>query len=112
MPRKKRSFSPEFRGLVALNAFKKQHTLAQLAAKHNAHPNQITWKREARQALPEVFGTLKAKDNLSRASRPRTLGSGTTLSERSESPRIRRSERTFAHTNCRRRDALAPSHKA
>jgi transposase len=61
MPRKKRRFSREFKARVALEAFKEQQTLVQLAAKHEVHPNQITkWKREARLALPEVFGTVKA----------------------------------------------------
>jgi transposase len=32
-------------------------TLAELAAKHDVHPNMITqWKRQAKQSLPEVFG--------------------------------------------------------
>jgi transposase-like protein len=63
MPRKPRRFSREFKARVALEAFKEQHTLAQLAAKYDVHPNQITkWKREARQALPKVFGTVKPED--------------------------------------------------
>ena len=63
MPRKKRRFSREFKARVALEAFKEQQTLVQLAAKYEVHPNQITkWKREARLALPEVFGTVKPQD--------------------------------------------------
>ena len=31
-------------------------TMAELAAKHNLHPNVIAqWKRQARESLPEVF---------------------------------------------------------
>lgn len=63
MPPKKRRFSREFKARVALEALKEQSTLVELAAKHSVHPNQITkWKREARLALPEVFGTVKAAD--------------------------------------------------
>ena len=64
MPRKPRRFSREFKARVALEAFKEQQTLAQLATRYDVHPNQITkWKREARLALPEVFGTIKPQDN-------------------------------------------------
>ena len=63
MVRKKRRFSREFKARVALEAFKEQKTLAELATKYDVHPNQITkWKREARTALPEVFGTVKPDD--------------------------------------------------
>lgn len=63
MTLKKRRFSREFKARVALEAFKEQQTLAQLASKYDVHPNQITkWKREGRQALPEVFGTFKGTD--------------------------------------------------
>jgi transposase-like protein len=63
MPRKRRTYSREFKARVALEALKEQHTLAELASKHNVHPNQITkWKREARQSLPEVFGTAQGTD--------------------------------------------------
>ncbi len=69
MPRKRRTHSREFKARVALDALKEQSTLAELGSKYNIHPNQITkWKREARQSLPEVFGTaqgtLDDKDKL------------------------------------------------
>jgi len=63
MARKPRRFSREFKARVALEAFKEQSSLVELASKYDVHPNQITkWKREARQALPEVFGTVKPTD--------------------------------------------------
>jgi transposase len=41
---------------VALGALSGEHTLAELAAKHDIHPNLIQqWKRQAKEALPEVF---------------------------------------------------------
>lgn len=63
MARKRRTHTREFKARVALEALKEQHTLAELASKFDVHPNQITkWKREARQSLPEVFGTAQTTD--------------------------------------------------
>lgn len=53
---KRRSFSAEFKARVALEALSGAHTLAELSAKHNVHPNMIAqWKRKAQQSLPELF---------------------------------------------------------
>ncbi len=53
---KRRSFSTQFKAKVALEALVGDLTLAELAAKHNLHPNVIAqWKRQARESLPEVF---------------------------------------------------------
>ena len=42
----RRNFSAEFKAKVALEALVGDKTLAELAAKHNVHPNMITqWKR-------------------------------------------------------------------
>ena len=63
MARKPRRFSREFKARVALEALKEQKSLVELASKHDVHPNQIgKWKRDARRALPEVFGTVKPVD--------------------------------------------------
>ena len=53
---KRRSFSAQFKAKVALEALVGDQTMAELAAKHNLHPNVIAlWKRQARESLPEVF---------------------------------------------------------
>ena len=53
---KRRRFSAEFKARVALEALTGAHTMAELAAKHDVHPNMIAqWKRKARESLPEVF---------------------------------------------------------
>ena len=63
MPKKRRTHSRLFKARVVLEALKKQSSLAELASRYEVHPNQITkWKREARLALPEVFGTVKGPD--------------------------------------------------
>ena len=60
MARKPRRFSRAFKTRVALEALKEQKTLAELATQFDVHPNQISkWKRQARQSLPEVFGTVQ-----------------------------------------------------
>ena len=53
---KRRTYSAEFKARVALEALSGAHTLAELASKHQVHPNMITqWKRKAQESLPELF---------------------------------------------------------
>lgn len=57
MSRIRRRFSPEFKARVALDALKEQCTIAELAAKHGVHPNQISeWKRQLKGQAAAVFG--------------------------------------------------------
>lgn len=54
--RRRRSFSAEFKARVALEALSGAHTMAELATKHDVHPNMIAqWKRRAEKALPDLF---------------------------------------------------------
>ena len=58
--KKRRKFTREFKSRVALEALREQHTLSELASKYNLHPNQISaWKKQAKESLPEVFGTVQ-----------------------------------------------------
>jgi len=53
---KRRTFSAEFKARVALEALSGAHTMSELAAKHDVHPNMIAqWKRKAQESLPDVF---------------------------------------------------------
>ena len=53
---KRRRFAPAFKAKVALEALAGEHTLADLAAKHDIHPNLVQqWKRHARESLPDLF---------------------------------------------------------
>lgn len=53
---KRRKFSAEFKARVALESMIGDKTLAELASKHDVHPNMIAqWKRQAQERLPEVF---------------------------------------------------------
>ena len=63
MPKQtRRRFSRSFKARVALEALSERYTLAELAAKYELHPNQISaWKRQAKDGLPEVFGSTTVK---------------------------------------------------
>ena len=54
--RSRRTHSPAFKAKVALEALREDLTLAELAKKHEVHPNQITdWKRQLVAASTEAF---------------------------------------------------------
>lgn len=54
--KKRRQFTAEFKARVVRAALREDKTLAQLASEFDIHANQITeWKRQALEALPEVF---------------------------------------------------------
>lgn len=54
--KKRRHFTPEFKARVALEAMKEELPLAELAKKHEVHPNMIsTWKRELSENAPSLF---------------------------------------------------------
>lgn len=56
MTQKRRRFTAEFKARVVRAALREDKTLAPLASEFDVHPNQITeWKRQALDALPEVF---------------------------------------------------------
>lgn len=65
--RKRRKFAPEFKAKVALEALAGELTLAELAAKHDIHPNLIQqWKRQAKENLPDLFSGKAAAHKTSR----------------------------------------------
>ena len=65
--RKRRKFSAEFKARVALEALVGDKTLAELAVKHDVHPNMIAqWKRQAKEGLPEVFSKAVSRGDTAR----------------------------------------------
>ena len=72
--RSRRKFAPEFKAKVALEALAGEHTLAELAAKHDIHPTLIQqWKRQAKENLPDVFSGKAAAHKTSREAEVREL---------------------------------------
>ena len=61
MSHKRRSYPPELKAKVALEALREEATMTELAARYNVHPNLIAnWKRKARnQVLSGFTGKLK-----------------------------------------------------
>lgn len=54
--RKRRKFAPEFKAKVALEALAGELTLAELAAKHDIHPNLVQqWRQHAKDSMPDLF---------------------------------------------------------
>lgn len=56
--RPRRNHSPAFKAKVALEAIRGQLTVAELAQRHDVHPNQITqWKTQLLERATEAFST-------------------------------------------------------
>jgi transposase len=72
--RKRRKFAPEFKAKVALEALAGELTLAELAAKHDIHPNLIQqWKRQAKENMPDLFSGKATAHKTSREAEIREL---------------------------------------
>lgn len=53
----RRRFSAEFKARVALEAIRRDASIAELAERYDLHPNLISqWRRQAINRLPMVFG--------------------------------------------------------
>ena len=62
--RKRRVYSAELKARVALEALSGAYTLAELAKKHDVHPNMIAqWKRVAQERLPELYVKRGDREN-------------------------------------------------
>jgi len=52
----RKRYSPPFKAQIVLEILKEEKTLAQLAAEHGIHPNQLRqWKTQALEGLPGLF---------------------------------------------------------
>ena len=72
--RKRRKFAPEFKAKVALEALSGELTLAELAAKHDVHPNLIQqWRQHAKESMPDLFSGKATAHQTSREAEIRVL---------------------------------------
>lgn len=59
----RKQFSNEFKAKVALEALKGEKTIAQLSSEYGVHASQMnTWKQQAREKLPDLFGRSSGLD--------------------------------------------------
>ena len=60
----KKSFTPQAKAAVALEAIKGELTIAQIASRFEVHPTQIAvWKKQAAEILKTGFADKRKKEN-------------------------------------------------
>jgi transposase len=58
----RKKYSAAFKAKVALEAVKKEKTIAQLSSEYGVHANQITkWRKELLEQLPSLFSDKRKK---------------------------------------------------
>ncbi len=58
MAGKRRRFTAEFKGRVALEALQERDSVQAIAARHELNPNQVSaWKRQLVDGVPELFAS-------------------------------------------------------
>lgn len=63
---KRKRYAAEFKAKVAREALKEEMTIAEIAARFNIHPNQVSeWKKQALEGLTNVFAGKMARTDAS-----------------------------------------------
>ena len=62
MGKTRKRYSSAFKAKVALEAIKKEKTIAQLSSEYGVHANQINqWRKRLLEELPEIFSKNRQK---------------------------------------------------
>jgi len=62
---KRKWYAAEFKAKVAREALKEEKTIAEIAARFNIHPNQVSeWKKQASRGLVDVFAGKVTRDDV------------------------------------------------
>jgi putative transposase len=70
----KKRYSASFKAQIVLEVLKEEKTIAQIAAEHGVHPNQIhRWKAQVMEKLPTVFADEQATLRATESARERQL---------------------------------------
>lgn len=71
---KRNRYSAEFKAKVAREALKEESTIAEIAARFNIHPNQVSdWKKQAMKGLSEVFAGKSSRDEVAHEAQVKEL---------------------------------------
>jgi transposase-like protein len=62
MKENRRKHSPSFKAGVALEAFKGEETIAEIASRYEVHPNMVTkWKKALQDEAATIFGKERSR---------------------------------------------------
>ncbi len=74
MSKKRRSYPPELKARVALEALRGDRTIAELSSRYNVHPKLITnWKKKAREQVVAGFSGQGTRHEASQESEIKDL---------------------------------------
>ncbi len=73
----RKRYDAQFKARVALEAIRRDRTLAEIARAYQVHPNQITkWRRQVLEELPKVLSGTKERGSGLRPQRRTTRAAG------------------------------------
>jgi transposase-like protein len=58
----RKNYSKELKAKIVMELLREEETLAQIASKHEIHPNQLTrWRKAAVEGIPELLADKRKK---------------------------------------------------
>lgn len=60
----RKTYTHEFKARIVLEILREEHTLAQIAAKYEVHPNQLTrWKKTVVEGIADLLSDKRKKES-------------------------------------------------